>query len=98
MRSFRTPWVRPWHWRRVKENRVNQHEQAGTSRTSPFRCVGVWILRSVSLDSAPYWTCTASCYSVPLITALAGVWLLQEALTIRLLIAADTIVIGIALE
>ncbi len=35
--------------------------------------------------------------SVPLITALAGVWLLQEALTIRLLVAAVFIVLGIAL-
>lgn len=35
--------------------------------------------------------------SVPLITALAGVWLLQEALTMRLLVAAVFILLGIAL-
>ncbi|MBU1188583.1 MAG: DMT family transporter [Gammaproteobacteria bacterium] len=35
--------------------------------------------------------------SVPLITAVAGVWLLQEALTTRLLVAGLVILLGIAL-
>ena len=35
--------------------------------------------------------------SVPLITALAGVWLLQEALTMRLAIAGFMTLLGIAL-
>ena len=35
--------------------------------------------------------------SVPLITALAGVWLLQEALTMRLVVAGLVVLLGIAL-